>query len=159
MQTSLTEREIWHALDTIKDPELPITVTDLGLIRAVECVDGHVRVTMIPTYSACPAIQVIRHDIRTRLQALPGVRTVEVNLSFEPPWTVDLMTDRGRQQLHEHGMSVPASRHVELVACPFCGSTDVVLENPFGPTLCRAIYYCRACRNPIERFKAPAVDE
>jgi ring-1,2-phenylacetyl-CoA epoxidase subunit PaaD len=159
MQTSITDRDIWQELETIKDPELPITVTDLGLIRKVEVVDGHIRVTMIPTYSACPAIQVIRHDICTRLQALPGVRSVHVVLSFEQPWTVNLMSDRGRQQLREHGMSVPTLRRPESVACPFCGSTDVVLENSFGPTLCRAIYYCRTCRNPIERFKAPVVDK
>lgn len=159
MQRTASERDIWQELETINDPELPIAVTDLGLIRRVEAIDGHIHVTMIPTYSACPAIQIIRNDIRTRLAALPGVHSVEVVLSFEPPWTVDLMSDRGRRQLREHGMSVPIPRHLDTVACPICGSTDVVLENAFGPTLCRAIYYCRACRNPVERFKAPAVDD
>ncbi len=158
MQTAVTEREIWKVLETIKDPELPITVTDLGLIREVQVINGRVQVRMIPTYSACPAIQVMRQDIQTRLLEIPGVESVEVDLSYERPWTVDLMSVRGRQGLLEYGMSMPASRRAEPVACPFCGSTNTTLENPFGPTLCRAIYYCRDCRNPIERFKPPAAD-
>lgn len=158
MQTLLSDRDIWRVLETINDPELPITVTDLGLIRKVEAVDGQIHVTMVPTYSACPAIQVIRQDIRTRLLTLPGVLGVTVDLSFDPPWTVALMSDRGREQLREYGMSVPTSQRISSVECPFCGSTNLVLENPFGPTLCRAIYYCRACRNPVERFKAPPVE-
>ncbi len=156
MQAAISEGQIWRILETIEDPELPITVTDLGLIREVHVINGQIRVRMIPTYSACPAIQVMRADIRQRLLELPGVQSVEVELSFEEPWTVEMMSVRGRQRLVEHGMSMPGSRQPEPVTCPFCGSTSTVLENPFGPTLCRAIYYCPTCRNPIERFKPPA---
>ncbi len=155
MQIAISEQEIWKVLETINDPELPITVTDLGLIREVHIAAGRVRVRMIPTYSACPAIEVMRKDIQTRLLEIPGVESVQVDLSFEQPWTVELMSPRGRQRLLEHGMSVPVSRRTEPIVCPFCGSTNTVLENTFGPTLCRAIYYCRNCRNPIERFKSP----
>ncbi len=156
MRTAVSEQEIWKVLQTIEDPELPITVTDLGLIRKVQVVNGQVRVWMIPTYSACSAIQVMRQDIRQRLLEIPGIDSVEVELSFEQPWTVDMMSPQGRQRLVEFGISVPRLRRPEPASCPFCGSTNTVLENPFGPTLCRAIYYCRDCRNPIERFKPPA---
>lgn len=152
---SLEER-IWEVLETIEDPELPITVTDLGLIDDVQVVGGEVRVRMIPTYSACPAIDVMRQDIREKLLNIPGVAQVDVELSFAEPWTIARMTERGRARLVQHGLSIPSAHTVQPVTCPFCGSTNTVLENPFGPTLCRAIYYCRDCRNPIERFKPPA---
>ncbi len=158
MQVAVSLEDVWKVLETIEDPELPITVTDLGLIREVQLVGGRIRVRMIPTYSACPAIQVMRRNIQTRLLKMPGIETVDVELSYGELWTVDMMSARGRQRLLEHGMSVPASRRAAEVICPFCGSTNTILENPFGPTLCRAIYYCRACRNPIERFKVPADD-
>lgn len=150
------ERAVWEALGTVEDPELPISVTDLGLIREVKIEGSRVDVTMVPTYSACPAIAVMRDDIKRRLEALPGVGEVTVELSFAEPWTMARMSDRGRQRLIHHGLSVPSRKSDESVECPFCGSTNTTMENPFGPTLCRAIYYCRDCKNPIERFRPPA---
>ncbi|HET6947128.1 MAG TPA: phenylacetate-CoA oxygenase subunit PaaJ, partial [bacterium] len=84
-----------------------------------------------------------------------GVEEVEVELSFAEPWTMKRMTERGREQLRQHGLSVPRLGGGE-VTCPFCGSTSTTLENPFGTTLCRSIYYCRDCKNPIERFRPPS---
>jgi len=156
MRTAATlTDQIWEALATVKDPELPLTVMDLGLIDEVQVAGGRVHVRMTPTYSACPAIDVMRQDIRTKLLNLPGVEEVQVELSFAEPWTMARMTERGRARLLEHGLSVPTRQSAEAVTCPFCGSTNTALENPFGPTLCRAIYYCRDCHNPIERFKPP----
>ena len=157
-QAQTLERRIWDVLETIEDPELPVAVTDLGLIREVTVDGSRVRVTMVPTFSACPAIGVMREDIRRRLGALPGVEAVEVELSFAEPWTMARMTDRGRERLFRHGVSVPprgGRTDPAGVECPFCGSTNTRLENPFGPTLCRAIYYCLDCKNPIERFRPP----
>ena len=154
-ETALESR-IWDVLHTVEDPELPISVTDLGMIDAVDVADGHVRITLVPTFSACPAIEVMREDIRRRLRELPEVQDVQVDLSFARPWTIARMSERGRQRLVAHGMAVPAARPpARPVACPFCGSTNTTLENSFGPTLCRAIYYCNDCRNPIEQFKPP----
>lgn len=150
------ESQIWKALESVRDPELPISVTDLGLIQDVTVDGGVVRVRMIPTYSACPAIEVMRQDIRHRLLDISGIDDVDVQLSFDEPWTMNRMSDRGRRQLIQHGLSLPAKRESEIVECPFCGSTNTTLENLFGPTLCRAIYYCPNCKNPIERFKTPA---
>lgn len=156
MQATLTlEKQIWEALETVKDPELPISVTDLGLIEDVSVEGGSVHVRMIPTYSACPAIEVMRQDIRRRLLEISGVEHVEVELSFKQLWTISRMTEQGRQRLIQHGLSIPSKLRLETVECPFCGSPNTVLENPFGPTLCRAVYYCNNCKNPIERFKPP----
>lgn len=150
------ERAVWDALATVEDPELPITVTDLGLINEVRIEGRRVHVTMVPTFSACPAIAVIQKDIRERLEALPGIDEASVELSFAEPWTMARMSDRGRQRLFLYGVSVPSRTSDETVECPFCGSTNTTMENPFGPTLCRAIYYCRDCKNPVERFRPPA---
>lgn len=152
----VSEAEVWKALEKVEDPELPITVTDLGLIREVAVAGPSVRVRLVPTFSACPAIDVMRQDIRVRLLALPGVEEVAVELVFDEPWTMARMSERGRAALAAYGLSLPGRRAAEPVSCPYCGSTNTTLENPFGPTLCRAIYYCRDCRNPIERFKPPA---
>ena len=157
MPTSQTLNDlIWEALETVQDPELPVTVIDLGLIDDVTVDGGRVHVTMIPTFSACPAIDVMRQDIRKTLLNLPGVHSVEVELSFAEPWTMARMNEQGRQRLTLHGLSVPLRHAGAPVTCPFCGSTNTVLESPFGTTLCRSIYYCRDCRNPIERFKPPS---
>jgi ring-1,2-phenylacetyl-CoA epoxidase subunit PaaD len=152
---ALKER-IWEALGSITDPELPVTVMDLGLIDDVTVDGGRVHITMTPTFSACPAIDVMRQDIRKTLLNLPEVHEVVVELSFAEPWTMARMTERGRQRLTRHGLSVPLRQPTASVTCPFCGSTNTVLGSPFGTTLCRSIYYCKDCRNPIERFKPPA---
>lgn len=156
VDAGVSEVEIWKVLETVEDPELPITVTDLGLIRSVTVEGGRVRIRLVPTFSACPAIEVMRRDIRQKVLALGGVEEVSVDLNFEEPWTMARMSERGRARLAAHGLSLPRRQMMEPVTCPFCGSTNAALENPFGPTLCRAIYYCRDCRNPIERFKPPA---
>ncbi len=150
-----TAAVVWQALETIEDPELPITITDLGLIREVTVEAGRVGVQVVPTFSACPAIDIIRREIRRRVLALPGVEEVTVDLVFDTPWTMARMSERGRAALAAHGLSLSRVRRAEPVVCPFCGSTNTALENLFGPTLCRAIYYCRDCRNPVERFRPP----
>ncbi|HEX4836482.1 MAG TPA: 1,2-phenylacetyl-CoA epoxidase subunit PaaD [bacterium] len=154
-ETALLEA-VWDVLRSVEDPELPITITDLGLIRDVRVADGRVAVRLIPTWTACPALTVIRHRVREALRALAGVREASVEYTYDEPWTLERMTPRGRQRLREYGLSVPACRFAEPPECPYCGSRDVRVESLFGPTLCRATYLCRTCRNPFERFKPPA---
>jgi len=151
--------EVWRVLHTVEDPELPIAITDLGLVRSVEAGDGRIAVALVPTWTGCPALDLIRGRIRSALAALPGVREVRVEYVYDEPWTMDRMTPRGRARLHAHGLSVPRCRMSEPPECPYCGSRDVALDSWFGPTLCRAAYVCRACRNPFERFKPPADPE
>lgn len=153
--SAAAHHDVWQALAEIEDPELPIAITDMGLVYRVQIEGGVARIELLPTFVGCPALAVIQDRVRRRLLAVSGIDAAEVVFRFEPAWTVDRMTDEGRARLRAHGMSVPRLRLAEPAVCPVCGSTNTVLENPFGPTLCRAIYYCLDCRNPIERFKPP----
>jgi ring-1,2-phenylacetyl-CoA epoxidase subunit PaaD len=162
---STLERRVWAALGEVPDPEIPdVSVTELGIIRSVQATPERIRVEMLPTFVGCPALEVIRQSIAERLAGM--AKTVQVEASFAEPWTSDRITPEGRRKLRESGFAPPAPRAgtaepplfptitVRPVArCPFCGSEDTVLENPFGPTLCRAIHWCNHCRQPFEQFK------
>lgn len=150
------EEAVWDVLQTVEDPELPITVADLGLVRDVQIAGGRVSVRLVPTWTGCPALAVIRDRIRDALRAVSGVTEASVEYTYDDAWTLERMTLRGRQRLKEYGLAVPACRFAEPPVCPYCGSHDVAVDSLFGPTLCRATYLCRTCRNPFERFKPPA---
>ena len=156
MISTTLEDAVWGVLASVEDPELPIAITDLGLIRDVRVSDGRVSVRLVPTWTGCPALDVIRTRLQGALAALPGVHEATVEYTYEEPWTLARMTPRGRERLAAYGLAVPRCRFNEPPGCPYCGSRDVVLESLFGPTRCRATYLCRACRNPFERFKPPA---
>ena len=164
---SRMERRVWDALAEVKDPEIPaVSVVELGIIRSVEAGAGRIRVEMLPTFVGCPALELIRASIAERLAGMAP--EVQVEATFAEPWTSDRITPEGRRKLRESGFAPPAPRAAEpadqplfptittrpVVRCPFCGSRDTVLENPFGPTLCRAIHWCNQCRQPFEQFKA-----
>jgi ring-1,2-phenylacetyl-CoA epoxidase subunit PaaD len=161
--TTGTVDAIWDALARVADPEIPaVSVVDMGMIRDVEVVGKAVRVVVLPTFSGCPAISVIKSDVAAAVGALPDVDEVTIETSFRPPWTTDRITSEGRRKLKDFGLAPPADEGPVLITdiglppiatCPFCGSTDTTNENPFGPTPCRALYYCRSCRNPFEQFK------
>jgi ring-1,2-phenylacetyl-CoA epoxidase subunit PaaD len=163
------EQAAWDVLRSVEDPELPIAITDLGLVRDVQVEAGfnymtagresagaRVSVRLVPTWTACPALAVIRGRIPEGLLAIPGVGEVSVEYTYDEPWTLERMTSRGREQLAAHGLAVPACRFAEAPVCPYCGSHDVAIDSLFGPTLCRSTYVCRHCHNPFERFKPPA---
>jgi ring-1,2-phenylacetyl-CoA epoxidase subunit PaaD len=150
------EQEIWDVLADVPDPEIPmVSVVDLGIIRSVARDDAHVRVEVMPTFVACPALDLIREAIRERLTGLAP--RVEVVTTFVEPWTTERITPEGRRKLRESGFAPPMPGEAEMLpaapACPYCGSRRTALENPFGPTLCRAIYYCHDCHQPFEQFK------
>ncbi len=153
--TTALEEAVWDVLRTIQDPELPIAITDLGLVRDITIAAGRVAVRLVPTWTGCPALVVIGDRVRDALQAVPGVKHASVEYTYDEPWTVARMTPEGRAHLQAHGLSVPQCRFAEPPVCPYCGSHDVTVDSLFGPTLCRATYLCRACRNPFERFKPP----
>lgn len=153
-----TEQEIWDALADVPDPEIPvISVLDLGIIRSVERDAARVRVEVMPTFVACPALDLIRATIRERLAGFAPL--VEVVVTYAEPWTTERITPEGRRKLRTSGFAppVPGDGDAPLLPvapeCPFCGSAHTAMENPFGPTLCRAIYYCHDCRQPFEQFK------
>ena len=155
---SVTEQDVWDALHDVADPEIPtINVVDLGIIRRVS-LGERIRVEMMPTFVGCPALDMMRRDIASRLREFGEV---EVRVVLDEPWTTERITEAGREMLREASLAPPPRGTLRLtpvpaepVACPYCGSPDTQLENLFGPTACRSIFYCRACQQPFEGFKA-----
>jgi ring-1,2-phenylacetyl-CoA epoxidase subunit PaaD len=164
---TLGETEVWEALAEVPDPEIPVvSVVDLGLVHAVELDGERLRVELLPTFVGCPALELIRRSVAERLAGLAP--RVEVEMTFAVPWTSDRITEEGRRKLHDSGFAPPAPTGATggarplfatipvrpTATCPFCGSTDTNLENLFGPTLCRTLFWCNRCRQPFEQFKA-----
>ena len=156
----LTAEAVWQALQEVKDPEIPVvSVVELGVIRDVSIEEGRVTVGMTPTFAGCPALDVMRQEIEQAVRRL-GAETVEVQLRLSPPWSSDMISAEARDKLEAFGLA-PPPRHgglielilVEEATCPYCRSTDTVLKNNFGPTLCRSLYYCNSCQQPFEQFK------
>lgn len=155
------EQAVWAALADVEDPEIPtVSVVDLGVVRGVDVAPGRVRVELLPTFVGCPAIEIMRDGVLDRLRGFAP--TVEVEVSFAEPWTTERITPDGRRKLRESGFAPPTLDPVPdngelpslpVAECPYCGSLDTATENLFGPTLCRSIHFCRACRQPFEQFK------
>ncbi len=149
-----------HAVETVSDPEIPVlTIADLGVLRGVAVRDGRVEVTITPTYSGCPAMNMIQFEIEMALDraGIPGGR---VNTVLFPAWTTDWMTEEGRRKLREYGIAPPkpggGRRELfgaEEVACPNCSSPDTQVLSEFGSTSCKALWRCNACREPFDYFK------
>lgn len=156
----VTVEQVWAALQDVKDPEIPpVSVVEMGMVSRVALDGGKVLVEATPTFVGCPALEIIRKAIVDRVRAEAGVEAVEVRFVFDPPWTTDRITPAGREKLKSFGIAPPPAYNGGLLdlevapRCPFCGSADTHLENVFGPTACRSIFYCDACRNPFEAMK------
>ena len=146
-----TVADVRAALTEVPDPELPVlSVVDLGIVHRVDIDDDGIRVTILPTFVGCPALDVIRDRIAARLDdfGLP----IRVDTTFEVPWTSERISPAGRRALAAVGIAPPSEP--DAVRCPFCASGSVVMDSAFGPTQCRSLYYCRACRQPFEALKA-----
>lgn len=148
------------AAESVVDPEIPaLTIADMGILRDVRCDGDAVEVVITPTYSGCPAMGLIRLEIETAL-ARAGFDDVAVTSVYSPPWTTDWLTDAARAKLGACGIAPPAAARskralfaAEEAACPRCGSADTERVSEFGATACKALYRCRACREPFEYFK------
>ena len=156
------EEDVWAALAEIPDPEIPvISLVELGVIKGVAVEDGHVRIDFTPTFMGCPALETMQREMHAKVRALGAEADVRVVL--DDSWSTDRISPSGREKLRLAGFAPPAPRSagkLELVQlqggafrCPYCGSTDTRLDNLFGPTPCRSIRYCNACRQPFEQFK------
>jgi ring-1,2-phenylacetyl-CoA epoxidase subunit PaaD len=156
----------YQAVAAVVDPELRVvTIEDLGILRGVreDPATGTVVVTITPTYSGCPAMDVIRSDIRRALAA--AGHTGEVKTVLQPAWSTDMITERGRARLAAAGIAPPAPaagpvalglpglRRPEPVPCPRCGSADTEEISHFGSTACKALWRCLACREPFDGVK------
>lgn len=158
--TTSTLEALWVALETVKDPEIPVvSVVELGLIRQVAAEDGRVIVTMTPSFIGCPAVDVMQQAIASALEGI-GFERPEVRMTFSPPWSSDWITSEGRRKLKQFGLAPPPLHAGALetaleqaAICPYCESDHTELKNSFGSTLCRAIYVCQNCHQPFEQFK------
>ena len=146
---STTEPAVRRALAEVSDPEIPtVSIVDLGIVELVAVRADGIHVELLPTFVGCPALDVIRATVEERLADFG--RPVEVGFRFDPAWTTDRLTKAGRDGLRRAGIAPPTEG---AVGCPFCDSTNVAMDNLFGPTLCRSLFYCRSCRQPFESFK------
>lgn len=157
----MSSEEIYRWLEEVKDPEIPVlSLVDLGVITRVEIVNEQVKIEMTPTFVGCPALDYMKKEVEEVL-AKNKVENFSVEVNFKKAWSSDLISEKGKQALKQFGLAPPASSQVfhdigilEHAQCPRCNGTNTELKTPFGPTLCRSIYYCHDCREAFEQFKA-----
>jgi ring-1,2-phenylacetyl-CoA epoxidase subunit PaaD len=158
----------WDVLAGVLDPEVPaLSVRDLGIVRDVVDHGEELEVVLTPTYSGCPATEAIERDVLQALEA-EGLGPARATLRRAPAWTSDWISEDGRRKLREYGIAPPHAvtpaqagaqgvtlfrRPPQAIACPHCGSSDTERLSPFGSTACKALWRCRACREPFEYFK------
>jgi ring-1,2-phenylacetyl-CoA epoxidase subunit PaaD len=158
--------QAWAVLESVLDPEVPVlSVLDLGLVRDIVEIDAGLEVVVTPTYSGCPATEVIDQSIVAAIEGA-GLGPVRVRLRRAPAWTTDWISEAGRRKLREYGIAPPGpvdsshgtpirfARPAPLaLACPRCESTNTERLAAFGATACKALWRCRACGEPFEHFK------
>ena len=158
--TTASRDQVLDWLSQVADPEIPVlSITDLGIVRDVT-VDDTVTVSLSPTYSGCPATEVIEKSVVEALRER-GIDNVAIKRVLSPPWTTDWISDEGREKLRQYGIAPPehgATKRALLhgdrsIACPRCGATDTEVVSEFGSTACKASYKCRECLEPFEYFK------
>ena len=158
----------WQVLHGVLDPEVPaLSVCDLGIVREVLDHGDALELVLTPTYSGCPATEVIEHDVLAAVQGA-GLGPARVTLRRAPAWTTDWISAEGRRKLAEYGIAPPGAaahgpaqqatvrligRRSEAVACPRCGSLHTERLSAFGATACKSLYRCTTCREPFEHFK------
>ena len=157
---------VWDALRQVPDPEIPVvSIVELGIVRGIDWDGGTLRVRVTPTYSGCPATDVIREDIRAALLEL-GLHDFAIDIALAPPWTTDWIAPEAKAKLREFGIAPPGAARSRVnvtgisplrkkadVRCPRCGSMATSLLAQFGSTACKALYRCEACREPFDYFK------
>ena len=154
---AVSDAAIFEAVGEVVDPEVPVlTIADLGVLRGVRHEGEEVVVTITPTYSGCPAMDLIRHEVELTLRSLNVDGRVETVLS--PAWTTDWMTEAGKTKLTEYGIAPPSSTGPVLlqlsIRCPLCGSPNTSELSRFGSTSCKSLWRCNSCKEPFDHFKA-----
>ena len=159
---SKEEQQIWLILDEVKDPEVPVlSIIDLGIVRSLHMEDDQVSIVITPTYSGCPAMDVIQMDIRLKLLE-KGYRNISIQQSLSTAWTTDWMTEEGKRKLKEFGIAPPSPKQQfctsdmfqqEAVQCPRCNSFNTEAISQFGSTACKALYRCHDCKEAFDYFK------
>ncbi len=147
------------ALRQVMDPEIPVlSVMDLGMITGIDIASDHIGIRMIPTFSACPAVQVIRGGIKKKLEQKFSI-PVQVDIDPEISWNSNRITEEGKEKLRHFKIAPPSAiseweeGSLSAIPCPFCQSRNTYLRSPFGSTLCRSLHFCRDCGSLFEHFK------
>jgi ring-1,2-phenylacetyl-CoA epoxidase subunit PaaD len=158
----LTTELIYEWLTAVTDPEVPVlTILDLGIVRDVKIVnEDSVTITITPTYSGCPAMDVIAMQIRMVLLS-KGIKNIRIENQLSPAWTTDWMSEDGKRKLKEYGIAPPYRKAADAlglfeddnIPCPRCGSVDTMLTSQFAATSCKSLYKCNTCHEPFEHFK------
>lgn len=156
--------EVKQLLKQVKDPEIPVLdIEELGVLRSISFQSETFLVTITPTYSGCPAMNVIEQEIK-KILLQNNIENFKISTILSPAWTTDWMTDGAKQKLIAYGIAAPATsaeqhhknlmeRKLKQVQCPFCKSTNTKLTSTFGSTACKALHYCSNCLQPFEEFK------
>jgi len=147
-------------LSAIPDPEIPVVnIWEMGMLRDIVIGKNGYEVILTPTYTGCPAMGIIEHDIKATLEYV-GIRPVTVKLVYDPAWTTDWMSNVAKEKLRAYGIAPPLhsscnqdSFKNNIVQCPHCYSTDTVMISRFGSTACKSLYQCNDCKEPFEYFK------
>ncbi|MEP7234401.1 MAG: 1,2-phenylacetyl-CoA epoxidase subunit PaaD [Ignavibacteriota bacterium] len=151
----LSKEEIYSLLSSIPDPEIPvITIDELGILRNVEIASGICEVTITPTYTGCPAMQMIEDEIKTILTKA-GIAEINVKTTYSPAWTTDWISDDAKLKLKSYGISPPSptGSTFEFIPCPNCDSLNTEILSNFGSTACKGMYRCNDCKETFDYFK------
>ena len=158
-----TTDKIWNLLEEIPDPEIPVlTIHDLGIVRKIDEINNEIIVTITPTYSGCPAMNVFEADIVTTLNKY-GYDKVSIKTTYDPPWTTDWLSEEAKKKLQDYGIAPPEQKTTDKnallvddrksVTCPQCKSTNSKMISQFGSTACKSLYQCNDCMEPFDYFK------
>jgi len=161
--TTLDKKALYACLEEVKDPEVPVlSIIDLGIVRDIQLNNDELEVTITPTYTGCPAMDVIATAIRVELTVL-GFKKIKIIRSISPAWTTDWMSEEGKRKLKEYGIAPPNPKQQvcndklfapdEAVQCPHCNSWHTHRISEFGSTACKALYQCDDCKEPFDYFK------
>ena len=158
----IDEQQIWNILEEVKDPEVPVlSVIDLGIVRSVKTRNDQIDIIITPTYSGCPAMDVINMDIRLKLIE-KGFRNITIQQQLSPAWTTDWLSEEGKKKLKAFGIAPPNAKQQfctsemfmqEAVQCPRCNSWHTELISQFGSTACKSMYRCLDCKEAFDYFK------
>ena len=163
IQDTISTEKIWNILSEVTDPEIPVlTITDLGIVRDIQIENDCIEVIITPTYSGCPAMDMIAANIRMELTE-HGFDKIKITTVLSPAWTTDWMTEEGKNKLKAYGIAPPNPKQQvcseklfaadEAVQCPHCNSWHTKRVSEFGSTACKALYQCNDCKEPFDYFK------
>jgi ring-1,2-phenylacetyl-CoA epoxidase subunit PaaD len=152
----LQEEDIWKILETVTDPEVPVlTIIDLGIVRDVKLNGEVLEIIITPTYTGCPAMDMIALNIKIALIE-NGIKIIKITTLLSPAWTTDWMSEIGKLKLKEYGIAAPNKKFriaADGIECPLCNSTNTKLISEFGSTACKALCQCKDCLEPFDYFK------